>query len=160
MNRDASGKLSVACLRRARTRAVSREDIEEHVGRLGGTPYTVASWDIRLDEGVGMGFSQLHQVRRQAVEAYESALLAPWKDRVIEVREQARITMKSRPVRTSHPIEVAAMVSNAEVATACREAGASVIYVPRSRIARVGRPMRTAYPSFRLLRTTMNSPRS
>ncbi|NTU88437.1 MAG: U32 family peptidase [Actinobacteria bacterium] len=131
--RDEQGRIGEAygsLLEAARTRAVSREDIEEHVGRLGGTPYTVASWDIRLDDGVGMGFSQLHQVRRQAVDAYESALLAPWKNRVIDSTEKEHASKKPRTVRTSRPVEVAAMVSSPEVAAACRKAGASIIYVP------------------------------
>ncbi len=59
----------------ARTKAVSREDVIEHVGRLGSTPYVCDFWSIDLDEGVGIGFSQLHKVRAAAVKAYEAAVL-------------------------------------------------------------------------------------
>ena len=59
----------------ARSIAITREDVIEHVGRLGGTPYAPASWDIQLDEGVGMGFSALHKVRAAAIEEYEAAVL-------------------------------------------------------------------------------------
>lgn len=59
----------------ARSVAITREDVIEHVGRLGGTPYAPASWDIQLDEGVGMGFSALHKVRAAAIAEYEEAVL-------------------------------------------------------------------------------------
>lgn len=61
---------------RARTKALTRADIEEHVGRLGGTPYVCNSWEIDLSENVGMGFSALHKLRRAALENYEQKLLS------------------------------------------------------------------------------------
>ena len=59
----------------ARTKAVTREDVIDHVGRLGATPFSCASWDIMLDEGVGIGFSALHKTRTAALEAFEETLL-------------------------------------------------------------------------------------
>lgn len=59
----------------ARTKAVTREDVIDHVGRLGATPFSCESWDIMLDEGVGIGFSTLHKTRAAALEAFEGALL-------------------------------------------------------------------------------------
>ena len=59
----------------ARTKAVTREDVIDHVGRLGATPFSCASWDIMLDEGVGIGFSTLHKTRTAALEAFEETLL-------------------------------------------------------------------------------------
>ena len=75
------GRAEGSLVQPARTRELTAEDIREHVGRLGGTPYEVTSWDISLSPGVGLGFSELHKVRRDAIEAYEAALLAPWRDR-------------------------------------------------------------------------------
>lgn len=60
----------------ARTKAVTREDVIEHVGRLGGTPFACTSWDVELSEGAGIGFSALHRVRKEALEAFENALLS------------------------------------------------------------------------------------
>lgn len=60
----------------ARTKAVTREDVIEHVGRLGGTPFACASWDVELSEGAGIGFSALHRVRKEALEAFENTLLS------------------------------------------------------------------------------------
>ena len=56
----------------ARTKAVTAEEVAEHVGRLGGTPYRIGGWDLELSPDVGVGFSALHRVRREALEAYEA----------------------------------------------------------------------------------------
>ncbi|WP_270405893.1 DUF3656 domain-containing protein, partial [Candidatus Collinsella stercoripullorum] len=37
----------------ARTRPVTRDDLVEHVGRMGGSPFTAASFEVELDEGCG-----------------------------------------------------------------------------------------------------------
>lgn len=78
---DAAGRTASATggvVEPARTRAVTSEDIAEHVGRLGNTPYAAASWDIALSPGAGVGFSQLHASRREALAAFERMRLAEW----------------------------------------------------------------------------------
>ena len=69
------GQGSGAVVEQARSKAITREEIIEHVGRLGGTPYVQASWDIELSENAGMGFSALHKARAAALEEYEAAVL-------------------------------------------------------------------------------------
>ena len=59
----------------ARTKSVTREDVIDHVGRLGATPFACEAWTVELDEGVGIGFSALHKTRTAALEAFEEALL-------------------------------------------------------------------------------------
>ncbi len=77
--RDAAGhegKATGAVIEAARTKAITRDEVIEHVGRLGGTPYVCDDWHVDLDEGVGTGFSALHKVRAAAIAAFEDALLA------------------------------------------------------------------------------------
>ena len=62
----------------ARTRAVTRNDLVEHVGRMGSSPFEAASFDIDMDDTCGMGFSAVHKVRAAACAALEEALLAPY----------------------------------------------------------------------------------
>ena len=62
----------------ARTRPVSREDLLEHVGRMGSSPFEAASFEIALDENCGMGFSAVHKVRAAACAALEEKILAPY----------------------------------------------------------------------------------
>ena len=59
----------------ARTRAVSGQDVRDHVDRLGQTPFALESLEIDLDEGVGIGFSQLHRLRAEALESLKDELL-------------------------------------------------------------------------------------
>lgn len=69
------GHAEGALVEAARSVAITSDDVKEHVARLGGTPYTIANWDIQLDDGVGMGFSALHKCRAAAIQAYEDAVL-------------------------------------------------------------------------------------
>lgn len=55
----------------ARTKALEADDVRAHVDRLGGTHTAMNSFEITLGDNVGLGFSALHRVRREAVEAYK-----------------------------------------------------------------------------------------
>ncbi len=72
------GRATGEAVEPARTKAVSRDDVVAHVGRLGATCYTAASWDVQLSEGAGIGFSALHKLRESALAAYEERKLAAW----------------------------------------------------------------------------------
>lgn len=62
----------------ARTRAVSAEDVREHVDRMGQTPFTLRELAVDLDDNVGIGFSQLHRCRTQALARLEDAILVAY----------------------------------------------------------------------------------
>lgn len=113
----------------ARTKSLTVDEVIEHVGRFGGTPYVAESWDVELSTGVGLGFSALHRVRREALADYEDCVLVPWSAR--ERRSPAVPVMKrgSRSKRRAVPELVVAVESRA-VAKAALEAGASVVHVP------------------------------
>ncbi|WP_234966890.1 U32 family peptidase [Olsenella urininfantis] len=61
----------------ARTRPVSEDDLAEHAGRMGQSPFLPVSFDIELDEGCGMAFSAVHKLRSRACELLEEELLRP-----------------------------------------------------------------------------------
>ena len=141
----------------ARTKAVTEQDIREHVGRFGGTCFTPASWDIDLDEGVGVGFSLLHRLRREAAEKLEEELLAPYAERsqqpqplLAVEREEAGAKRADRPADPSQAL-VSLLVS-AENADAAREAAKGTpvrIEVPAVALAFEGEeaaaPLRRAF---------------
>ena len=56
-----------ATVEAARTKAITPEEVREHVDRLGNTPFFLTDLDVDVDEGVGMGFSALHKARTQAL---------------------------------------------------------------------------------------------
>lgn len=110
----------------ARTRPVSEQDVRAHVDRLGSTPYVIDELDVFLDEGAGIGFSQLHQVRAAALEALTEELLAPAAGRTLprvaprEVLPEARV----------QGCRIAAWATNPACARAAKRAGADIIFVP------------------------------
>ncbi len=59
----------------ARTRAVVSDDVASHIDRLGQTPYRLVDMSIDLDEGVGIGFSQLHHIRTDALDLLTTEIL-------------------------------------------------------------------------------------
>lgn len=122
----AIGLMEGSMVEAARTKAVSLEDVRAHIDRLGQTPFVLSSLDVHLDEGVGIGFSQLHRARAEALENLESELLAPYRNRTLSrVRERERIA----PVRDRGCL-IAAWATNPACARAAKRAGADVIYVP------------------------------
>ena len=58
---------------------ISRETAERNFSKLGGTPYTMASLDLTLDAGLMVPVSQLNELRRRALSAFESAVVPPEK---------------------------------------------------------------------------------
>ena len=123
-----SGEAQGPVVETARTKALSSEEIAEHVGRLGGTPYLAQSWDIELSAGVGIGFSALHRVRREALAAYEAVVLAPWSSRV-EVHPQMPRTPRTRK-GSQDVAELVVATESHSVARAALQAGAHAVHIP------------------------------
>ncbi len=123
--KDVVGEADGPVVEPARTKAVSEADVRSHVDRLGQTPFTLTDLSIEMDEGVGIGFSQLHHVRAAALDALADALLCDKRDRALS-RSESRSWQRGAP---SGGVRVAALVSNPACARAAKRAGADVIYV-------------------------------
>ena len=121
-----SGRAEGFTVESAKTRAVSAEDLVEHVGRMGSSPFEAASFDIQLDEGCGMGFSAVHKVRAAACEALERAILAPYAERVNHLLVQSDPVC---PADLNDLGEVCALVTSLNAAAAARKAGAARVYM-------------------------------
>lgn len=120
-----------AVVEAARTRAVTAEDVIEHVGRLGGSAYAASGWDIELDPDAGIGFSALHALRRQALERLDTLRLEPWTERATvsapaAVLEAASAPGRGRAGRAGVAVAPALVVAVADrvAAAACVVAGA------------------------------------
>lgn len=121
-----SGRAEGFTAEAAKTRAVSAEDLVEHVGRMGSSPFEAVSFDIQLDEGCGMGFSAVHKVRAAACEALERAILAPYAERVNHLMVQSDPVC---PADLNDLGEVCALVTSLNAAAAARKAGAARVYM-------------------------------
>ena len=123
---DALGAAEGAPVEPARTKPLSEEDVRDHVGRFGQTPFQLESLEVELDEGVGMGFSQLHRARAAALEDLESQLCGGDEPRLLP-------RVKDREVLPAvHPrgVRIAAWATNPACARAAKKAGADIVYVP------------------------------
>lgn len=121
-----SGRAEGFTVESAKTRPVSAEDLVEHVGRMGSSPFEAVSFDIQLDEGCGMGFSAVHKVRAAACEALERSILAPYAERVNHLMVQSDPVC---PADLNDLGEVCALVTSLNAAAAARKAGAARVYM-------------------------------
>lgn len=113
----------------ARTRAVCADDLIEHVGRMGSSPFEATSFDIQLDAGCGMGFSAVHRVRAAACEALERAILALHESRVPHALA-APAERRAEPYAAEAAVpEICALVTSREAARLARDVGAVRIYM-------------------------------
>lgn len=110
----------------ARTKPVTRDEVREHIDRLGSTLFYFRSLDVDVEDGVGIGFSALHKARAQALAQLEEALLAPYKGRSLPKVSPVAVP---RPARIGKP-SVVALAANPACARAAKRAGADAIYVP------------------------------
>ncbi len=120
----------------ARTRAVSREDLIEHVGRMGSSPFDPATFTVEMDENCGMSFSAVHRVRAEACQTLEAAMNAGYVTRASELKTLPPFTATATNAETCQPAaksssetEVCALAPTLEAAHAAREAGAVRIYM-------------------------------
>jgi putative protease len=85
---------------RAEQRPLSREQLVEQLGRLGGTPYTLSALDVSIEGAPFAPVSILNRLRRDAVEALTEAQS---KKRRIGVRPFTLDTPHPRPQPTIAP---------------------------------------------------------
>ena len=129
---DASVTVEAPEVEAARTKAITEEEVREHIDRMGTTPFYLSSLEIDLDEGVGMGFSMLHKLRARAAEELQETILAHYHARKLE-RTPSRAFA---PVVRKGWCKVAALATNPACARAAKRAGADLIYVPAANYRR------------------------
>lgn len=136
----------------ARRRPTTAADIEDKLSRLGDTPYQLEHLDIVLDAGVMVPFSELNELRRQAVERLTQVRLErktrqPVTFEAVKENNQGRLedtavptgqkNVSDRPTELS-PIQrlykakdvlLAVKVGSWEAAQAAWEAGADLVYL-------------------------------
>ncbi len=101
----------------ARTIAVTAEDVEAHVDRLGQTDFYLEDFDLTLDEGVGIGFSEIHKIRARALDELKVLLCGEQNEDISFNWERLE-----RHSKSSEPV-ICAIVSNADVARMVNRAG-------------------------------------
>jgi U32 family peptidase len=114
----------------ARTRPVSADEVEEHVGRLGGTAYRLGEFTVRLDADAGLSFSELHRLRREAVDALDAARLAVWNRPPAPANvEPPAVTRPLGGAAAGNVPALVVAVQDEATAAACLKAGADRVLV-------------------------------
>jgi putative protease len=127
---DAEGTAEGPLVEAARTKVLTAEQVMEHVGRMGSTPFAAQSWDIELQPGAGLGYSVLHRTRREALDALEADMLKPW-----SARQASRpaIEFLSQPKQGSRSLarpSIVVRAMDADLAADMLVAGADVVFLP------------------------------
>lgn len=125
---DASIVFEGPVVEAARTKAVSEEEVREHVDRLGNLPFYFERLDVGIDDGVGMGFSALHKARTQALKRLAESIISQggYRERMVPKSQPAALASPAQRGRVS----VVAFATNPACARAAKRAGADAVYVP------------------------------
>ena len=135
----------------ARTKPVCAQDVCNHVDRLGQTDFVLEALDVHVDDGVGIGFSQLHHLRADALDRLRAAILSSYESRspsgfsddsageahVLVARDVEQPDGKSAlpaeaptVLRRKPACKVVVWATNPACARAAKKAGADAVYVP------------------------------
>lgn len=122
----------------ARTKALSFDEVKEHIGRFGGTPFEMGDFSLELDPGIGMGFSALHKLRAKALVALVEELLEPWKTRSLEAKTPRLLADvdQSLSVKDTQKAELSAYVKNLTQASCAKNFGIQKLYADISDVSK------------------------
>jgi putative protease len=102
-----------------RTKYVTVDEVVGHVGRLGGTPYSLSGVAVQADANAGIAFSVLHRLRRDVIELLDRERLRPWSSRThLETPAPPRVQKMAR--RSGVPTLVVAVSARAAAEAAAR----------------------------------------
>ena len=131
----AQAKATGPCLETARTRAVSAQDLVEHVCRMGQTPFVPCEVKVDLEGEIGIGFSQVHKVRQLAVEQLMDRLcsqkveLEPSPKRFGELKQLMGLEGKRDASGQKCQPSLACLCDTKEQVTAALAAGCDQVFV-------------------------------
>ncbi len=117
----------------AERRQVSSDDLKDKLGRLGNTPFKVESWDLDVEPGVMVPFSELNEQRRAAAGRLLEARLESVRPESISRDEylgrKAGCLGPVGAVKTSGPVGISIRVNSAAAAKESFKAGAGRVYI-------------------------------
>ncbi len=139
----------------ARSAPLTIELAEKNIGKLGGTPYDLASFTADIDDGLFLTTAQLNGIRRLAL----SALLAPPKNRSLSpsARAESAYIPPEAPLLTAEflspgqiPSEAESFFDEISLPLHCRTKSYGVIlpeYAPDKRMGQLRAALSLAKPS-------------
>ena len=92
---------------------LSRDTVERNLSKFGGTPFEVASFDLKLDDGLMLPISRLNDLRRRALAALEAS-------GVVESPATEYAYAPTRPVGARRVLRTARFYSPAQITERAR----------------------------------------
>lgn len=91
----------------ALTAPLSAEHLERNLSKLGGTPYSVGSFAVEIDDGLMLPVSRLNDLRRRAIAAWEVDLAPQNVEKLPYVMQKSqRVCQKTRTARFYSPEQI------------------------------------------------------
>lgn len=138
---ETSYKLEGDIAEAARTKSLTVDDVISHFDRLGNSDFVLQNCNVDLEDGVGMGFSTIHKLRSEAVDALRGKIIRANEDGLTKTKKPKNTSEPAvRPLAKkikSSDCEICVIATNPEAARAAKRAGASV-YVPLLNFVRGG----------------------
>ena len=104
-----TGDLPLAAL----TAPLSAEHLERNLSKLGGTPYSVGSFTIEMDNGLMLPVSRLNELRRRAIAAWEADLAPETVKKTPYVAQKTQhVCKKMRSARFYSPEQITSAARN------------------------------------------------
>ena len=91
----------------ALTAPLSAEHLERNLSKLGGTPYSVGSFTVEMDDGLMLPVSRLNDLRRRAIAKWESHLASQKAEKAPYVMQKSQhVCKKEKTARFYSPEQV------------------------------------------------------
>ena len=91
----------------ALTAPLSAEHLERNLSKLGGTPYSVGSFTVEMDDGLMLPVSRLNDLRRRAIAEWESYLAPQKAEKAPYVMQKSQhVCKKEKTARFYSPEQV------------------------------------------------------
>jgi putative protease len=121
-----------ALVEKALSRPLSQQDVIEHVGRVGNTPFFMRSCEVSLDEGASVRFKSLHTMRADALRELSEQILDKWHSRRLERSPKGHdgsLPGSALAQRQAKTPEIVVLVRNQQCLRAALKAGARTVYL-------------------------------
>ncbi|MGE5406026.1 MAG: DUF3656 domain-containing U32 family peptidase, partial [Candidatus Saccharibacteria bacterium] len=124
---------SANVIEKARKSAVSEDDLQDKVGRIGNTPFKITEWEINLDPGVMVPFSEINETRRQAVQELTERRLEKAHPPVLGRREfisaKDTVLLSRKSAKTGGKPRISVRTASVRAAREAFSAGAERVYL-------------------------------
>ncbi|HYH02896.1 MAG TPA: U32 family peptidase [Bacillota bacterium] len=119
-----------AFLEVARNKPLTEEALREHLGRLGNTAYYLNEMTVQLPQGLMVPFSDLNQVRREAIEILQQNKLARYRRQPVKLPQTRDIPGAMRRPGKEHRLPVLSVwAGDLDSVKEAVRAGAAIVYV-------------------------------